>query len=150
MACMHTAPVKCKEHHAQTQALLDAVVERNAALFDPSEALEAERELSHCADVARTQLADLGPAEAAQLAAQVHEYKEAIWDLNRSRPVFRPCKASAKVPLVRIRLIMLVALKPLQSRNGEGCTLLGVSCCHSCTSMRYSRSETSRCRSRPL
>ena len=98
---MHAAPVRCTGHHAHTKALLDAVMEHNTALFDASEALEAERELCHCAEVARLQLRELGPAEAAKQAAQLHGYKEAILDLNRSRPVFRPCKASAKVPLVR-------------------------------------------------
>lgn len=79
---------------------MNAVVEHNAPLFNPTEALEAEREVKHCTEIARLQLRELGPAEGAKEAGQLHSYKEAILDLNRSRPMFRPCKSNAKIPLV--------------------------------------------------
>jgi hypothetical protein len=99
--CASAATVKGKIHRTQTQALMNAVVEQNAPLFNPAKALEAEREVMHCAEVARLQFKDLGPADSIKQAAQLHSYQQAISDLNRSRLVFKPCKANAKVPLVR-------------------------------------------------
>lgn len=105
------APIRCQAHKKQTQALLDAVVEHNAPLFLPAEAMEAEREVMHCSEVARLQLEELGPVDAPPQAAKLHSYKEAISDLNRSRPIFRPCKSNAKVPLVTISPFQLCPIE---------------------------------------
>jgi hypothetical protein len=111
---------------------MNAVMEHNVQLFNPTEALELEREVIHCAEVARLQLKDLGPADSAKQAAQVHSYKDAILDLNRSRPVFKPCKANARVPLVRSSLLLprhLLCYASAQHADvfGEGSSVLTLS-----------------------
>jgi hypothetical protein len=97
------APVRFQTHQERTRALLASVADANAPLFCPADALEAERELSHCVELARLQLAELGPADASKTAEQLRGYKDALLELARARPVFKPCASRCKLPLVRFR-----------------------------------------------